>query len=206
MRRVLAGVLGVMCAVAAFWAFAGQAVAEDQAGVLQEKLKGAIAANESMNAATKELVLTALLPEFGNKIFVAGIEAQNAKKLTMEKIQEIDKAWMEAEEELPIMKEMTTNAVAEEIKRIAKANPKILEAFVMDNQGANVGQNEITSDYWQGDEAKWQNSFKNGEGGLDVGKVSFDKSANAQIQQVSLPVVNDKGEVIGAVTWGLRVD
>lgn len=206
MRRVLAGVLGVMFAVAAFWAFAGQAVAEDQAGVLQEKLKGAIAANESMNAATKELVLTALLPEFGNKIFVAGIEAQNAKKLTMEKIQEIDKAWMEAEEELPIMKEMTTNAVAEEIKRIAKANPKILEAFVMDNQGANVGQNEITSDYWQGDEAKWQNSFKNGEGGLDVGKVSFDKSANAQIQQVSLPVVNDKGEVIGAVTWGLRVD
>lgn len=206
MRGIMTVVFGIMFAFVAAGMFAGQAGAQEEANPLREKLKGMVEANEALNAATKELVLTALLPELGNKVFAAGVEAQNAKKVTMEKIQEIDKAWMEAEEELPIMKEMITNAVAEEIKRIAKANPKILEAFVMDNQGANVGQNEITSDYWQGDEAKWQNSFNKGEGGLDVGKVGFDKSANAQIQQVSLPVVNDKGEVIGAVTWGLRVD
>src|SRR3546814_5525775 len=30
------------------------------------------------------------------------------------------------------------------------------EIFVMDNRGLNVGQSEVTSDYWQGDEAKFQ--------------------------------------------------
>jgi hypothetical protein len=41
---------------------------------------------------------------------------------------------------------------------------------------------------------------------VDVGKVKFDKSANANLQQVSLPIIGKGGKVIGAVTFGLSVD
>ena len=74
----------------------------------------------------------------------------------------------------------------------------------MDNQGAVVGENDLTSDYWQGDEAKWQNSFNGGKGGADIGKIKFDKSANAQLQQISIPVL-DGTTVIGAITIGIDI-
>ena len=74
----------------------------------------------------------------------------------------------------------------------------------MDNQGAVVGENDLTSDYWQGDEAKWKNSFNGGKGGIDVGKVKFDKSANTQLQQISITIV-DGDKVIGAVTFGIVI-
>ena len=64
----------------------------------------------------------------------------------------------------------------------------------------------MTSDYWQGDEAKWENSFNGGKGGVDVGKIKFDKSANTQLQQVSLPIIDESGNVIGAITYGLAID
>ena len=105
--------------------------------------------------------------------------------MTLDQIKKTDQEWRDAEDELPIHKELLSNACAEEINKLIKANPSIVEVFVTDNQGANVGQNDLTSDYWQGDEAKWKNSFNKGKGGLDVGKVKFDKSANTSLQQIS---------------------
>jgi hypothetical protein len=40
----------------------------------------------------------------------------------------------------------------------------ITEMFVMDAKGLNVGQSDVTSDYWQGDEAKWQKTYGAGPG------------------------------------------
>jgi hypothetical protein len=113
---------------------------------------------------------------------------------------------MEAEEPLDIHIEVQTNACAKEIKDVTKKNNAILEAFVMDNQGAVVGENNLTSDYWQGDEAKWKNSYNSAKGGLDVGKAKFDKSANTTLQQVSLPIINKDGKVVGAVTYGIDIN
>ena len=129
---------------------------------------------------------------------------QNAKKMTLDQIKKTDQEWRDAEDELPIHEELLSNACAEEINKLIKANPSIVEVFVTDNQGANVGQNDLTSDYWQGDEAKWKNSFNKGKGGLDVGKVKFDKSANTSLQQISLPIT-DGEQVIGAITIGINI-
>jgi hypothetical protein len=81
----------------------------------------------------------------------------------------------------------------------------VTEVFVMDNKGGNVGQNNMTSDYWQGDEPKWKNSFNGGKGGIDVGDEKFDKSASAAIQQVSLPIISKDDKVIGAVCFGIII-
>jgi hypothetical protein len=43
-------------------------------------------------------------------------------------------------------------------------------------------------------------------GGIDIGKVKHDKSADAALQQVSLPIIDADGKVIGALTFGILVD
>ena len=62
-----------------------------------------------------------------------------------------------------------------------------------------------TSDYWQGDEAKFKNSFNQGKGAIFVDEVEFDDSAQAYLVQVSVPVM-DQGKAIGAITFGIDVD
>jgi hypothetical protein len=154
----------------------------------------------------KAFTKTTLLPLCTNKVFVQEVASQNARQIPLTDIQKIDKEWNDAEDELPIQAEKLSNACALEIKKIAKTLPVLGETFVMDNQGANVGQNALTSDYWQGDEPKWKESYKQAKGGIDIGKRQFDKSTNIVDQKVSLPIINEQGQVIGAVCFGVKIE
>lgn len=176
------------------------------AAALKTTLAAAADASADASDAVKALIKDKLIPLCTNEVFVAEATAQNAKAVSLDDIKAADKAWSDAEEELPAQKEKLSNACALEVKKVLAGIPAVVEAFVMDNQGANVGQNALTSDYWQGDEDKWQKSFNGGKGGIDVGKVKFDKSANTNIQQVSLPVIAADGTVVGAVTFGINTD
>jgi hypothetical protein len=83
----------------------------------------------------------------------------------------------------------------------------VTEIFVMDNRGLNVGQSEITSDYWQGDEAKWQKTYQAGADALFIDEVEMDESTQAFQSQLSMSIVDPaSGEVIGAITVGINID
>lgn len=73
----------------------------------------------------------------------------------------------------------------------------------MDAQGANVCVSRETSDYWQGDEAKFQKSF-----GADkqafVDDPAFDASTGVHAIQLTVIVFDGKTK-IGALTLTLRV-
>ena len=159
-------------------------------------------ASEELKAFSK----TVLIPLCTNAVFVKAVKEQNAKGTSLDEIKEIDKTWVAAEEPLPIHAEKMGNACAKEIMVIVKKNKSIFETFVMDNQGANVGQNELTSDYWQGDEAKWKESFNGGKGGVHIDKAQLDQSTNVVDQKVALPIIDEKGKVIGAACYGLNPD
>lgn len=81
------------------------------------------------------------------------------------------------------------------------------EIFVMDNKGLNVGQSDVTSDYWQGDEDKWKKTYLAGPDAVFIDEVEFDESTQTFQSQLSLPVVDpNTGATIGAVTVGVNVD
>ena len=63
----------------------------------------------------------------------------------------------------------------------------------------------MTSDYWQGDEAKFKRSFNSGQGQIFVDEVEFDESSQVYVVQVSVPVM-DGDRAIGAITFGIDVD
>lgn len=180
--------------------------AQDATAALIADITKAIDGNELASDSLKAFTKDSLIPLCTNAVFAKEVEAQNARKVSLDEIKKIDEDWMAAEEPLDIQMEVQSNACAKEIKAIIKKQNAILEAFVMDNQGAVVGENNLTSDYWQGDEAKWENSYNATKGGVDVGKAKFDKSANTTLQQVSLPVINKDGKVVGAVTYGLDIN
>jgi len=83
----------------------------------------------------------------------------------------------------------------------------ITEVFVMDNKGLNVAASDATSDYMQGDEAKWKKTYGQGIGQIFVDDIEFDESSDTFQCQVSATVVDpDSGQAIGAVTFGINVD
>lgn len=145
-----------------------------------------------------------------NATVVDAVRAQNAKNaaITESEIDVRDKQWR-AETKSgsgPLIDATLNNALSAYLKKVKEDGQGLYtEIFVMDNKGLNVGQSDVTSDYWQGDEAKWQKTFKIGAEAVHVSEVEQDESTQAFQAQVSMPIV-DGGEVIGAVTVGVNVD
>jgi hypothetical protein len=142
---------------------------------------------------------------------VAAIKAQNAAHagLTQEQIDALDQTWR-AEAQAgsgPLVDDLMSREVSVWLadKQLNSAG-FITEAFVMDAKGLNVAQSAVTSDYWQGDEAKWQETYAREGGGLHVSEVEFDDSTGFYQTQASMPIVDPAtGEKIGAVTFGINV-
>lgn len=90
-------------------------------------------------------------------------------------------------------------------EQVAASQGRITELFVMDANGLNVASSGVTSDYWQGDEAKFQKTFNVGPDTIFVDEIELDESTQAYLGQVSISLTDPAtGEVIGAMTIGLN--
>jgi hypothetical protein len=150
--------------------------------------------------------LVPMLKAWGeDPVLIAAVQQQNSQSMTLDTIKSLDKKWQETDGIDEQMKAMMNNAAAKRLLEIEKSQPYFFELFLMDNQGANVAMTNKTSDYWQGDEPKWQASYNNGKGGVHFSDVQFDESAQDYLLQISVPVVGE-GKVIGAITVGINLD
>lgn len=140
-----------------------------------------------------------------DSVLIDAVKAQNAKGMTLDSIQARDAEWRKVDGLDAEMKAMLESPAAMKMSEMEKSKPYFFELFLMDNQGANVAMTNKTSDYWQGDEAKWQESFKGGTGAVHIGEVEFDESAQDYLVQISVPVM-EGGKAIGAITIGVNID
>ncbi len=172
--------------------------------VLSLLLLGALAQAEELPSEIHDLIPT--LQSWGvDEVLVAAVQAQNAQGLTLDAIKKRDKEWRAVEGLDGAMKDMMNSPAAKRLSQYEQSAAYFFELFLMDNQGANVAMTNKTSDYWQGDEAKWQESFKNGQGAVHVGDVEFDESAQDYLVQISVPVMQGD-KAIGAITVGVNLD
>ncbi len=131
---------------------------------------------------------------------VAAVRAQNARRVSLDSIQEKDFTWQASPMLTAFKQQVLGSACSRALNRHrARLGLVVAESFAMDDQGALVGATRRTSDYWQGDEAKWLRSFNDGQGGELREKPFFDESSQSYVVQVSLPV-KDGARVIGALT------
>ena len=92
-------------------------------------------------------------------------------------------------------------------EQVAASDGRITEIFVMDAVGLNVAASDVTSDYWQGDEAKYTETFNAGSGAVFVDAVEFDESAQTYQGQISISLTDPAtGNVVGAMTIGLNAE
>jgi hypothetical protein len=145
-------------------------------------------------------------------VLIDAIRKQNRRhaELSDADITALDRRW-QAEvnaESRPTIDGVLSNPASDFLRdRQAASAGVISEVFVMDNRGLNVAASDATSDYWQGDEAKWQKTYLRGPGAVHVGDVEMDESTQQFQAQVSVSVVDPaSGAVIGAVTVGVNVD
>ena len=91
-------------------------------------------------------------------------------------------------------------------EQLEKAQPKgaITEIFVMDGWGWNVGQTSATSDYYQGDEGKWQKTFASADPN-EIEILDIEEEDGIRFANVSLPI-KENGKNVGAVTVGVDVN
>ena len=146
-----------------------------------------------------------------NPELIAAIKAQNAEhqSLTQADVDQLDLDWraQRKEDSKPLIDRLLGHPSSEWLRQQqAQTANFVTEVFAMDNLGLNVAQSVETSDYWQGDEAKWQKTFGNGSGDIHISEVEFDESTGSYQSQVSMAVKDPAtGELIGAITFGINV-
>ncbi|MHA6323963.1 hypothetical protein [Roseivivax sp. CAU 1753] len=90
---------------------------------------------------------------------------------------------------------------------VDQSDGQLTEIIVMDAVGLNAAISALTSDYWQGDEAKFSATFGKAPGTLHVSEIEFDESTQTYQMQVSLPLFDPvSGAAVGAATFGLNAE
>lgn len=116
----------------------------------------------------------------------------------------LDTAWREQTKtgRGPLIDPILSNAASARLRaEQARSLGLKAEIFVFCAKGLNVAQTNITSDYFQGDEAKYQETFTRGAGAIHVEPPKFDESAGTYVMTASGTLTDPAtGRPVGAVT------
>ena len=140
-------------------------------------------------------------------VFVFAIREQNDLfgSMTLEEIDILDKQWRAENGRGPMIFDLLDRQGSIILRdRRELSQGVITEIILMDKYGLNVAISDPTTDYYQGDEAKYQETYLLGPDAVHVSEVEFDESTQKEQTQVSLTITDpDTGEPIGAVTFGV---
>lgn len=188
----------------------GVAVAMAAAGLTTAGLAAAQAPAQDISEYAEQVQALAageLQEWITDPVFVFAIREQNQLFATMTppEIDILDKAWRAENGRGPMIFDLLDrqgSIILRDRRELSKG--VITEIILMDKYGLNVAISDPTSDYYQGDEAKYQETFLIGPEAVHVSEVEFDESTKKEQTQVSMTVTDpESGEPIGAVTFGV---
>jgi len=169
---------------------------------------GAAHADDMRQKAARHFVTANVKPWIGDQLIVDAIEAQNVQtaKLKQVEIDQDDIGWLNRTDKALIDSRMNNPLSTMLRSKKAALGDAVLEIFVFDNKGLNVGETDMTEDYVQGDEAKYWKTYGIGPDAVFVDKVGPD-GGRPNICQVSLTIKDPStGKAIGAMTVGIDTD
>jgi len=168
---------------------------------------------ESAPANWRASLDASVLPELNRvlaePIVAFAIEAQNVRYtgLAQAEIEALDAQWRKEHEteSQPLISAILSNPVSSYLTRVqAQSIGLYTEIFVMDDHGLNVGQSNISSDFWQGDEAKWQKTFQVGPRAIFIDEPEFRDDVGIWVVQVNL-AIGSADAAIGAATFEVNL-
>jgi hypothetical protein len=145
------------------------------------------------------------------EIVLLSVDNQNKKYAGMSQgaIDALDQQW-KAEtkaEDQPLISATLSNPLSSYLTRVqAHSKGLYTEMFVMDKNGLNVGQSNISSDFWQGDEAKFQKTFSVGPEVVFIDEPELDEELGLWLVQISFSIKDPKiNAAMGAATIELNL-
>ena len=136
---------------------------------------------------------------------VSAVVEQNKMGMTLADIQLRDTEWRATDGLDDRMKAIMASDAAKRLLELQKSQAYFFEIFLMDDQGANVAMTNKTSDYWQGDEAKFLNTYPGGPGSIYISDINYDESTQIFQSQVSFSVPKEISS-LGVITFGVNVE
>lgn len=143
---------------------------------------------------------------------IAAITSQNEMTggYDQAQIDALDQAWRAevGQATTPTITPVLENAASDFLReRVASYGGQITEIFVMDSVGLNVAASDVTSDYWQGDEDKFNQTYPVGPTGFHVSEIELDESTQRYQGQVSFTLTDPAtGLPVGAMTVGIDAE
>ena len=147
-----------------------------------------------------------------DEAIVSAINAQNERTAGYDQamIDQLDTTWRAevGASETPTISPVLNNSTADFLRsQVEASGGMITEVFIMDMHGLNVAASDVTSDYWQGDEAKFSETYGRGADASHIGDVEFDESTQTYQGQISLTIIDPAtGQPIGAMTVGVDAE
>jgi len=144
-------------------------------------------------------------------VVVMSVRNQNAEHtdLSQDDIDRLDAQWRAEREAVarPLIAVTLANPLSNYLTRIqAHSIGLFTEIFITDAHGLNVGQSNITEDYWQGDEAKFQRTFPRGPGAVFLDEPAWHGESATWRVQINLTVDDpETREPIGAATFEINL-
>jgi hypothetical protein len=126
----------------------------------------------------------------------------NARAETLAEVQKKDAMWT-THRNYPLRQQVVGRPCSIKIRKLLADDPSVVEALVMDDRGALVCATVEASDYWQGDEAKWQRTYQDGKE-VFVDSPALDPSTGVYAVQLSVLMAEGSNR-LGAVTLTLKI-
>lgn len=151
-------------------------------------------------------------PWISDPAIVVPVLRQNARTVgySATRIAELDATW-QAEvgtSATPMIDSVTQTPLGDFLRdQVDGSAGAITEVFVMDARGLNVATSEVSSDYWQGDEPKHQQTYAVGPDAVHFSEIEYDESTQTYQAQISATLTDpETGRPIGAITIGIDAD
>lgn len=175
-------------------------------------LIGSTAAANEFGPAMQDYMNAQIMEWANDPVLIEAIRAQNEMTAgySPADIDAADQRWRAevGTSNTPTISPVIDNAAADFLRsRLEESGGTITEVFIMDAQGLNVAATGATSDYWQGDEAKFSETYEVGPGAVHMGDIEFDESSQRYQGQVSITIVDPATNTpVGAMTVGLDAE
>lgn len=110
---------------------------------------------------------------------------------------QMDEDWIKSLPESPLVARYTQNTAARRLQELLAVDKSIVELLITDKYGNLVIASNKTTDFYQADEAWWQEAFKGKTGDVFVGEYAYDASARLWSVDFVTLIRDGNGEVMG---------
>lgn len=167
---------------------------------------GALAADD-FNADLADIAENTISTWVAAPVVLDALRVQNTRtaELSEEQILSMDATWRDQTVSGGALVDgLLSNPLSQHLKALKmEGQGRYSEIFISDARGLNVGQSDLTSDYWQGDEDKWQVPHATSD--VHIGEVEFDESTQSYQSQVSVPIIEGDA-FLGVITVGINLE